>query len=441
MKTLKLSLLTLSLYAGTQQLALAALVGDQQASAGFVADSTLNLLLRNYYWNRDGMHGGADRKDWTQAAIAVYSSGFTQGTVGLGVDALGYVALKLDGGAGTTGLGNVKVDHDGDPQTDYGDIGGAIKLRVSRTQLKYGEMAPRNPVFAPGGARLIPQSATGWNLLSSEIAGLDIDAGHFTAGKSPTGTSNKGELFANYAKVASRAADYIGGKYDFNNALSASLYASQLKDIWHQYYANLTYTHAIDTAQALGLNANLYRTTDTGQAQAGAIDNTTWSVAASYAFLGAHKVTLGYQKVDGDTPFDTIAFGDGAGGKGDSMFLANAVQYSDFNGPGEKSWQARYDLNMGRYGAPGLTLMARYVSGEDIDGTRMAADSPYRRLRFGEDGKHHELNLEAKYVVQAGPAKDLSLRLRQAWHRANTAQNEGDLSDTRLIIEYPLNLL
>ncbi|MGT8993088.1 OprD family outer membrane porin, partial [Pseudomonas aeruginosa] len=28
-----------------------------------------------------------------------------------------------------------------------------------------------------------------------------------------------------------------------------------------------------------------------------------------------------------------------------SIFLANSVQYSDFNGPGEKSWQARYDLN------------------------------------------------------------------------------------------------
>ncbi|WRL24212.1 OprD family outer membrane porin, partial [Pseudomonas aeruginosa] len=25
-------------------------------------------------------------------------------------------------------------------------------------------------------------------------------------------------------------------------------------------------------------------------------------------------------------------------------------QYSDFNGPGEKSWQARYDLNLASYG-------------------------------------------------------------------------------------------
>ncbi|WNQ02431.1 OprD family outer membrane porin, partial [Pseudomonas aeruginosa] len=42
---------------------------------------------------------------------------------------------------------------------------------------------------------------------------------------------------------------------------------------------------------------------------------------------------------------------------GDSIFLANSVQYSDFNGPGEKSWQARYDLNLASYGVPGLTFM------------------------------------------------------------------------------------
>ncbi|XAF18875.1 OprD family outer membrane porin, partial [Pseudomonas aeruginosa] len=57
---------------------------------------------------------------------------------------------------------------------------------------------------------------------------------------------------------------------------------------------------------------------------------------------------------------------------GDSIFLANSVQYSDFNGPGEKSWQARYDLNLASYGVPGLTFMVRYINGKDIDGTKMS---------------------------------------------------------------------
>ena len=94
---------------------------------------------------------------------------------------------------------------------------------------------------------------------------------------------------------------------------------------------------------------------------------------------------------------------------------------------------------MAPYGVQGLTFMTRYVSGDDIDGTKVDSSSAYRN-RYGEDGKHHELNLEAKYVVQAGPAKNLSLRLRQAWHRANAAQGEGDLSDLRLIVEYPISV-
>ncbi|HGK0570954.1 TPA: OprD family outer membrane porin [Pseudomonas aeruginosa] len=146
-------------------------------------------------------------------------------------------------------------------------------------------------------------------------------------------------------------------------------------------------------------------------------------------------------QVHGDEPFDYIGFGgNGSGAGGDSIFLANSVQYSDFNGPGEKSWQARYDLNLASYGVPGLTFMLRYINGKDIDGTKVDSSSSYAGL-YGEDGKHHETNLEAKYVVQSGPAKDLSFRIRQAWHRANADQGEGDQNEFRLIVDYPLSIL
>ncbi|HCF3735782.1 TPA: OprD family outer membrane porin, partial [Pseudomonas aeruginosa] len=65
----------------------------------------------------------------------------------------------------------------------------------------------------------------------------------------------------------------------------------------------------------------------------------------------------------------------------------------------------------------------------------------YKNYGYGEDGKHHETNLEAKYVVQSGPAKDLSFRIRQAWHRANADQAEGDQNEFRLIVDYPLSIL
>lgn len=446
MTFLKCNLITLAVSLGVSQMVSAAVVSDQSEATGFVEGSSLNLNLRNYYFNRDGKNSNGERtgdqKDWTQAVLGNFSSGFTQGTVGFGVDAYGYWGLKLDGGAGTSGTGNLPVNRNESPENEYGTAGGAVKLRISKTELRYGNLQPTAPVFAAGGTRLFPQTATGFNLLSSEIDGLDLDVGHFTGSNGPVTTNNDHGLHAAYATdVEASSIDYVGGKYNISDNLTVSLYGSDLKDVWHQYYANTNYTYAVSDDQSLNLDFNIYRTTDAGQAKAGDISNTTWSMAAAYSFLAAHTVTLAFQKVDGDTPFDYVAFGDNsAGDTADSIFLNNSVQFSDFNGPGEKSWQARYDLNMASYGVPGLGFMVRYVSGEDIDGTHMPSNSRYAGYGYGEDGKHHETNLEAKYVVQTGPVKDLALRMRQSWHRSNADQAEADNNEFRLIADYPINI-
>jgi imipenem/basic amino acid-specific outer membrane pore len=85
--------------------------------------------------------------------------------------------------------------------------------------------------------------------------------------------------------------------------------------------------------------------------------------------------------------------------------------------------------------------MARYANGWDIDGTNMPANSRYIGYGYGADGKHHETNVEAKYVVQTGPVKDMSFRIRQAWHTANADQAEGDRAEFRLIVDYPISIL
>lgn len=441
MKCVRCHFLTFAVSLGVSQLAAAAVVADQSEASGFVEGSSLNVHLKNYYFNRDGKNGGGDRKDWTQGVLGNFSSGFTQGTVGFGVDAYGYWGIKLDGGAGTSGTGNLPVRANGSPEDEYGTAGGSVKVRISKTELHWGNLQPTAPVFAAGGSRLFPQTATGFNLLSSEIQGLDLDAGHFTGGNGPVTTNNSHELYASYAGVTAKSIDYAGGKYAINDNLSVSLYGSDLEDVWNQYYANTNFTLPLSDQQALNLDFNIYRTHDSGQAKAGDISNTTWSLAAAYSFLTAHTVTLAFQKVHGDTPFDYVAFGqNGPGDTADSILLANSVQYSDFNGPGEKSWQARYDLNMASYGMPGLSFMARYVTGDDIDGSHMAANSPYRNYGYGDDGKHHETDIEAKYVVQSGPVKDLALRMRQSFHRGNADQAEGDNNELRLIADYPINI-
>ncbi|WP_439958878.1 OprD family outer membrane porin, partial [Pseudomonas neuropathica] len=56
---------------------------------GFLEDSHGKLSLRNYYFNDDYRDGGNDRKEWAQGFLLNLQSGYTAGTVGFGLDALG----------------------------------------------------------------------------------------------------------------------------------------------------------------------------------------------------------------------------------------------------------------------------------------------------------------------------------------------------------------
>ncbi|MCV4263001.1 OprD family porin [Pseudomonas capsici] len=445
MRVMKWSAIALAVTAASVQMATAApFVSDQSEAKGFVDGSTLDLKLRNYYYDRDKKNTTSrDDKDWTQGLWANYSSGYTQGTIGVGVEAFGYFGLKLDGQKKYSGSGNLVTSADGTNQDTLGKAGGAVKFRISKTELKVGDQQPTSPVFAVGGSRLLPQTASGISLKSSELTGLDLEAGHFYSGTSQDDTNRSGKIFATYANnfegQEAKSADFIGGKYAITENLGVAFYASKLEDIWNQYYANVNYALPLGGDQSLAFDANIYRTLDEGSAEAGSINNTAASGSVAYSFAAAHTVTLAFQKIDGNTPFDYIGIGDNNRG-GDSIFLNNSVQYSDFNAPNEKSWQARYDLNMAPYGVPGLSFMTRYLRGYDIDGTKTPANSKYAGM-YGEDGKHHETNLEAKYVVQTGPAKDLSFRIRQAWHRGNDAQADGDVNEFRLIVDYPISVL
>ncbi|MGB4075118.1 OprD family porin [Pseudomonas sp.] len=437
----KWSTLALAIAACAAQLAQAS---QQSEAEGFIEDAGLTLTNRNVYMNSDFRDSGPDeqsyQEEWAHGVLTDFSSGFTQGTVGFGVDAFGYFGLKLDSGRGRTGTGLLPVGSDGRAEDEYGEAGGAIKLRLSSSVLKYGEMQVETPVFDTGHLRLLPETATGVLLTSSEIEGLDLTAGHFTAFNNRDSTNSGDEFYGYGGDTSAGGIDFAGGYYSFSDNFSAGLFASELQDTWRQYYGNLNYTLPISDEQSLGFDLNLYRSNEQGDALAGEIDNTTYSLALAYN-LGIHTLTLAHQRVNGDTPFDYVG--------GDSIYLANSVQYSDFNGANERSWQLRYDLDLSGW-VPGLSFMTRYVTGDDVDGTDAEIGGAY--YAFDEDaadfvplqganGKHWERDIEVNYVVQEGPAKDLSIAVRQATHRANSDQGEGDLNEVRVILEYPLELL
>jgi imipenem/basic amino acid-specific outer membrane pore len=427
MQVMKWSVIALAVAAGSTQMAFAS---SQSESKGFLEDSTFNIFNRILYQNRD-FRNGATNGASTSANPAGYreetglgirllaESGFTQGTVGVGVDAHSLSSIKLDSGRGRFGTGQFDQTDSGRGDDTQTEVGGAIKFRISDTVLKYGNQMTGSPVFSTDDSRILPEVATGTLLTSNEIEGLELTAGRFTALSSQAST-DRDTFGLNEANI-------VGASYSFTDNFSGGIHASDVEDHFKKTYVNLNYNLPIADEQALNFDFNAYRTNDQGRKLSGVVDNKIWSLAAAYS-LGAHTFTLAHQRSSGDSAY---AYGVDGGG---TIWLSNSVQFSDFDRQDERSYQARYDINMATYGVPGLSFMTRYIYGDNIETGVVGAG----------EGKEHELDIEAKYVIQEGAAKDLSFRIRNATWRANGAQNDhysADVNDFRLIVEYPLSVL
>lgn len=423
MRVMKWSMIALAVSAGTSQFAMAS---SQDDSKGFVEDSTFSINTRLLNFSRDFRNNdtGKSRVDETGLGFnGLYQSGFTQGTIGVGVDVIGLLGVKLDSGKGRSGTGLFPTGSDGRAQDDYSKGGGAVKFRISDTVLKIGDQYTTAPVFASDDSRLLPELPQGISLTSNEIKGLKLEGGHFTSSVAQAQTYRD--------SLGLTKTDFIGGVYALTPEVSASLYYAKTEDYWKKTYANLNWTHALSNEQSLAVDFNIYSTKSDGAGLQRAekdgttkLDNRAYSLQGAYT-IQAHTFTLAYQKVSGDGDY-----GYGVDGGG-TIFLANSIARSDFNAEDEKSFQARYDLNMATFGVPGLSFKTRYVKGTGAN----TADT--------SNGKEWERDIAAKYVIQSGPAKDLSLRVRQATYRSSDGVYYGSASidELRLIAQYPLNIL
>ncbi|MCD9118305.1 OprD family porin [Pseudomonas bijieensis] len=423
----RISLIALGILSTTH-----AMANDQAESKGFVEDSSLKVLLRNAYINRDYKDGNEDRAEWGQAAIGTFSSGFTQGTVGVGVDAFGLYALRLDGGKGRSGAQGIdffKQGDSGNAADDLSKFGAAVKFRVSNTVLAYGDQMPALPVLSYDNSRLLPESYTGTLITSKEIKGLELNAGRFTAEsrKSAEGRDSGGL----------KSINVLGGSYQFTEQFKASLYASDVEDVLKKQYVNANYVFPLAKDQSLTLDFNGYRTKlDNSYVRENNVtgdDNKIWSLAATFA-TGPHSFTLAHQRSTGDSNLG-YAYGgyqrgqNRVGDGGNTIYLANSY-WSDFNAEDERSWQLGYGLDFTTFGVPGLTYNVAYVRGDNIT------------TSTSEGGTEREIFNQFKYVVQSGPAKDLSVRLRSSVLRVSQKSSEYNVSgnELRVFVDYPINV-
>ncbi|WP_153015454.1 OprD family porin [Ventosimonas gracilis] len=413
-------------------------LANQAQSKGFIEDSTLDFLARNIYWYHNRTDGSVDNREWGQGLRLDYRSGYTQGLVGFALEASGYAAIKLDGGRGYSGRANVLVPDTQGTRDEASSAAANIKMRLSATELKYGNnLRPYNPVFAPADARLVPATATGFWLTSHEIKDLELEAGRFTAAKDFNSTNSSDDFYAPYAQATSKTVEFLGGNYQVNKDFSLSLYSSRYKDIWRSHYTNLNYSVPFNESQSVNFDFNFYKTKDQGQKRAGNIDVKAWSLAAAYRIWG-HSITLSHQRVNGDQPLDYLGMGPGT--YHDSIYLANAGQVADFNGPGERSWGAAYRLNLQEYGVPGLSLYMRYMRGRHVKDTT-GKSNPNYNFYSGHGENHWERDMGFAYTVQEGKAKDLSLQVRYGVHRiGSNALSDSSSDQVRVIINFPFNI-
>src|SRR5690606_33086018 len=279
----------------------ATLANPTVAQAAFIEDTKASLELRNFYYNNDFRQDGASQSkqdEWAQGFLLRIESGFTEGPVGFGVDALGLLGLKLDSGGGSTGTGLLPVGDSGAPD-DYSELGLTAKAKISKSVLKLGTLQLKNPAITTSDSRLLPAAMRGAQLVSNEIDGLTLDVGYIDQINDRNSTNyddmgiNGGET-RNAAGVVNAGSKgitgtidqnsdelvYAGGTYKFTKDLSASYYYSNLEDFYKQHALNLIHVLPISEGQSLKTDLRYQRSTDDGNTN---VDNKAFGAMVTYS--------------------------------------------------------------------------------------------------------------------------------------------------------------
>lgn len=384
--------------------------------AALVEDGEGSLSLRNFYMNRDfrgNTTGQSKAEDWGQGFMLRLKSGYTEGTVGVGVDALGLVGIKLDSGGGTGGTGAlVRSRHTGKSADSHGFVGVTGKAKISETVLTVGTHEPVMPVAFRNDTRMLPQTFQGGQIQSKDIENLTLTAGQFQKVRLRDSTNYENmQMFSDGSSggVASNKFNYGGASYQFIPGLTGTYYFAELKDNYTQHHANVQYLTDLTSELKFKTDLRYFKSSDKGKTN---VDNRLVSGMFSLGYAG-HWFGLGYQDGSGKTgtPFLT---------GGTDPWTMNTSTYHHFLRAKEDSWQARYDYNFANIGVPGLNLMARYIRGDNFK-------------VGGKSAQEWERDIDIGYTIQSGPLKDLGVLVRNVMYRGSHTTN---VDENRVIVNY-----
>ncbi|RON50198.1 OprD family porin [Pseudomonas frederiksbergensis] len=426
-------------------LALGAIALSTQAQADFLSDSKATLGLRNFYFNNDNRDGTATpskTEEWAQGFMLDFKSGYTDGVVGFGIDALGLAAITLDSGKGRhVGGSMIPSDSDDSAVDSWSRLGLTGKVKVSKTELRLGTLMPKLPILVSNDGRLLPQTFEGGQITSGEFKDLTFTGGRIEHATG-RGSSDQTGLAAVGGTRESNAFDFAGGDWKVTKDLTAQYYYANLDDYYTQQFFGLIHTLAISDNQSLKTDLRYFKTDSSGANSSGTsgykisgytrdgdgeIDNKTWSAALIYS-LGAHAVTAGYQSVSSGSGFTQLNQGGladkGAGGV--SLYLYTDRLIQTFTRAGERTAFGQYAYDFAGLGLPGLKASVMYLSGDHIKTTS------------GDNQKEWERDISLDYVLQSGALKGVGFGWRNGKSNGEASRNQDQ---NRLIVSYSIPLL
>ncbi|SMQ30418.1 outer membrane porin, OprD family [Pseudomonas helmanticensis] len=417
------------------------------ASRGFLEDSKATLSMRTLYFNSDNRDGAAAPSKTEEAAqgfVLRYESGFTQGTVGFGIDAQALLGVTLDSGNGRH-VGSGMIPSDGDGAADaWSSFGPTAKMRVANTEFRYGTLMPKLPILLSNDARVLPQSFTGAQITSNDIDGLMLTSGVLEHAVGRASTDRTGLSVPGGTRDSNKFY-FAGGDYYITKQLKAQYYFAQLEDFYNQNFFGLTHVLPIDSKSSLTTDLRYFNTTSNGanssaagRAQGyrtsgytddnnGEIDNNTWVAMITYA-NGGHTVSVGHQEVGDGSNFVQPNQGNlvdkGAGGG--SVYLPTDKMIQNFARAGEQTDFGQYSYDFAPLGVPGLKASIVYLKGSDI------------KAHSSGDQSEWERDMTLDYALQSGSLKGLGFSVRNAKSHTDAGRN---VDQNRFIINYTLSLL
>ncbi|MCU1718553.1 OprD family porin [Pseudomonas sp. 5P_3.1_Bac2] len=430
-------------------------------AAGFIEDSQATLSLRNLYFNNDNRESQSERgkaayngqnEEWGQAFQLNLSSGFTQGTVGFGVDALGLLGVRLDSGgkahksySDRTPGQLFPLESDGSVVNQFSRLGLTAKAKVAHSEIRYGTLQTRLPVLVSNDGRLLPQTFEGSLINSKDIDNLSLNAGLIERASGRSSSDRTG-LAVSGASQESNHLWLAGADWTPKPGLLAQYYYANLEDYYRQHFLGLTEQFTLNDLHSLKLDLRYFRTTadganasSSGRAQgyrvggyshdgSGEIDNHTWSAALTYSY-GEHALLAGYQQVSHNSAFVQANQGGLEGNKGAagaSVYLLTDRQIHNFTRAGERTAFAEYSYDFSALGAPGLKASVAYLRGSNIQTASAGTQEEWER------------DFRLDYSLQSGPLKGLGLSWRNAALRGNAV---ADTDQNRLLVNYAIPLL